>query len=187
MWEIVDENVKNGVLVLDELGSIMCVVTEGSDTTRMFTHNLDTERRMYSHMCGHSAFSPIENNKVIMEKETVFVAGQNSFDDLIYILTEKENVYSYSLEENKLIYVSKVDERNLSKIICFNPENGDIYGVIRDGNFWKLSNKKINYLNEQILCMKNRNHLACACKLVWFKDKIFDRAFQDAYRISIRI
>jgi len=175
------ENAKNGILVFDGLDNIVCIITDGSDTTRIFTHNLTTARKMYSHMWGHFTFSPIEDKDILLEKEVIFAAGKNNFDGLIYFLTNKGNIYTYSIGENKLTYISKVDDKNLSKVICFNPENGNVYGVTKDGNFWRLSNKKINYLDIWIPCMKNRNYVACAGNLIWFENRIFGCTLQDAY------
>ncbi|MBC7333940.1 MAG: hypothetical protein H5T85_05745, partial [Actinobacteria bacterium] len=175
------DNVKNGVLVFDDINNLISIVTDGSDITRIFIHNVDTERKMYSHMWGHFAFAPIEDKKITLKEEIVFTAGKNNFDGLIYILTNKGNVYSYSLDENKLLLISNVDNHNLSKVLCFDPESGDVYGVTKDGIFWRLSNKQVYYLDAQIPCMKNRNYVARASKLIWFKNKIFGCTLQDAY------
>ena len=174
------DDAKGGNLVYDGVNSIYCFVYNGKEL-KIFEHKLESERRMYSHMWGHFAFAPIENTSLVLKEEKLFAAVKNDFNNSIYLLTEEGNIYSFETDKRDLKLISKVDNRNLSSTLCVDPRNGDVYGIAREGEFWKLSGNEIKYLKVKIPCMKNRNYLARAGKIMWFNGKIYGGTVQDGY------
>lgn len=175
------ENPVVGVLVYDNKDTILCIVTDHNYNTKIFTYNLNTARRMYSHMWGHFAFDPINFSGSLINDEIIYSAVNNDFDSLVYLLTNKGNLFSFNLEKNELNLVQTINNKNLSKAMCVNSSNGDIYGVNREGNFWRVSNNNVDYTESQIPCMKNRNYVASVSRLIWRDGKIYGSTSQDAY------
>jgi hypothetical protein len=169
-----------GLLVHDRVDSIYCFIDDEKEL-KIFEHKLESERKMYSHMWGHFAFAPIEYTGITLKDEKLLEAVKNDFDNSIYLLTSSGNIYSFEINKKDLRLISKIDNKNLSGTLCVNPKNGDVYGIAREGEFWKLSGSEIKYLNVKIPCMKNRNYLARAGKILWFNGKIYGGTIQDGY------
>ena len=175
------KNPINGALVYDDKDTIVCIITD-ENSIKIFTYNLGIVRRMYSHMWGHFSCDTINNTNAHLHDEVFYAAIKSDFDDLFYILTAKGNIYSLVIKNNEINLIQTVDNKNLSRVLCSNTLNGDIYGVNREGNFWRLNNKKeIHYLDAKIPCMKNRDYVASASKLLWKFNKIYGCTLQDAY------
>lgn len=177
----------SGLLVFDGQENLLCAVADGAGDTRLFTHPVAQERRMYSHMWGHFAMGPLEPLGDGLRGERVAAGCLNPFDRRIYLLSAAGAIHRVDPAGRKLEPAGQVEARNLSPALCADPASGDLYGVSGRGRLWRWRAGRLEALEARIPCMKNRDYAALCSSLVWSGGSIFGSTTQDAYLFEYRV